>query len=128
MVGKKENALVYMVGSVGYTALELMWRGYTSWTMTATGGVCFGLLYRLHPKIEHLRLWKQCIVGGGVITVVEFAAGMLFNRLLKMKVWDYSDRPFHFKGQVCLLYSLLWCLLCLPVMQLCGWVNKRFES
>ncbi|MBR5559719.1 MAG: hypothetical protein IKU72_05690 [Oscillospiraceae bacterium] len=128
MLGKKENALVYVVGSVGYTALELLWRGYTSWTMTATGGVCFGLLYRLSRKISHLRLWKQCLAGGGVITMVELSAGLMFNRLLKMKVWDYSNQPFHFKGQICLLYSALWCLLCLPVMVLCRRLRRRFEG
>lgn len=127
MLSKKENALVFVVGSVGYTLLELVWRGYTSWTMTAAGGVCLQLLYRLRQKIAHLALWKQCLAGGGVITAVELLFGGLFNKLLKMKVWDYSHLPFHFGGQICLLYSVLWCLLCLPVLTLCGRLKRCFE-
>ncbi len=128
MLSKKENALVYVVGSVGYTVLELLWRGYTSWTMTATGGVCLGLLYRLRQRLSHLKLWQQCLAGGGVITGVELLAGGLFNKLLKMEVWDYSSQPCNFKGQICLLYSSLWCLLCLPVLVFCGHLKKRFDQ
>lgn len=127
MMSKKENTVVYVVGSVGYTLLELLWRGYTSWTMTATGGVCLQLLYRLHYKMHRLSVWKQCLVGGGLITLVELVAGGLFNKLLKMKVWDYSHLPCNFKGQICLLYSVLWCLLCLPVMALCSGLKRRLE-
>ena len=54
---KKESAVVYLVGSVCYTLLELVWRGYTSWTMTATGGICLSLLYRMRGQLGHLRLW-----------------------------------------------------------------------
>lgn len=127
MLSKKENALVYMIGSVGYTLLELLWRGYTSWTMTATGGVCFQLLYRLRQKTAHLSLLRQCMAGGILITMVELAAGGLFNKLLKMKVWDYSTQPMNFKGQICLLYSVLWCLLCLPVMVFCGCLKNTLN-
>ncbi len=28
--------------------VEILWRGYTHWTMTLTGGVCFLVLYGLH--------------------------------------------------------------------------------
>ena len=125
--GNKESAAIYVVGSVGYTLLELLWRGYTSWTMTATGGVCFGMLYHIREKLGHLKLWQKCLAGGGIITGVELLAGELFNRLMHMKVWDYSDQPYNFKGQICLLYSVFWCLLSLPVMLLCGWMKNRLS-
>ena len=125
---KKESAVVYLVGSVCYTLLELVWRGYTSWTMTATGGICLSLLYRMRGQLGHLRLWKQCLAGGGVITAVELMAGLLCNRLLHMQVWDYSGKKGNFKGQICPLYSFLWCLLCLPVLPLCGWMKGKFDK
>ena len=128
LLSKKESAIIFVIGSVGYTLLELLGRGYTSWTMTATGGVCFQLLYRLRQKISRLNLWKQCLAGGGVITAVELVSGGLFNKLLKMQVWDYSEQPCNFKGQICLLYSLLWCLLCLPVLALCSWLKRCMEQ
>lgn len=125
---KKESAAVYVVGSMGYTLLELLWRGYTSWTMTAAGGICLSLLYRMRQKLGHLRLWEQCLAGGGIITAVELLAGLLCNRLLQMRVWDYSNRRGNFKGQICPLYSFLWCLLCLPVLPLCGWMKRKFDK
>lgn len=41
----KEYAAVCTVGSVGYSAIEVLWRGFTHWTMALTGGVGFLLLY-----------------------------------------------------------------------------------
>ena len=40
----KEYAAVCTVGSVGYSAIEVLWRGFTHWTMALTGGVGFLLL------------------------------------------------------------------------------------
>lgn len=37
----KEYAAVCTVGSVGYSAIEVLWRGFTHWTMALTGGVGF---------------------------------------------------------------------------------------
>jgi len=123
----KEGAVVWTVGSLGYPLIELAWRGCTSWTMALTGGVCFWLLYRFSAAAGRLRLWQRCLAGGGLITAVEFAAGCLFNRLCRMDVWDYSQQPFNLQGQVCLLYSVLWCLLCLPALALCGWLRTRLN-
>ena len=43
----------------------------------------------------------------------------MVNNLLGFEVWDYRDMPLNILGQVCLPYSLLWCLLTLPAMALC---------
>jgi len=62
-----------------------------------------------------LPLFAQCLVGGLVITAIEFVAGAIVNVRLKLNVWDYSKMPLNLYGQVCLPFSLLWCLLTLPI-------------
>lgn len=54
-----------------------------------------------------------CAVG---ISAVEFAAGIVLNRVLKLGVWDYSRQPLNILGQICPLYSVYWFLLSLAVI------------
>ena len=53
---------------------------------------------------------------------------MLVNRRLKLGVWDYSNRRFNIKGQICPLYSALWALLCLPVSALSDAIARRSDK
>ncbi|MCR5216913.1 MAG: putative ABC transporter permease, partial [Lachnospiraceae bacterium] len=41
-------------------------------------------------------------------TVLEYATGVTMEALFKVRYWDYSDRPFNYKGQICLGATLLW--------------------
>ena len=116
----RDFAAVYAIGSVGYSAVEILWRGFTHWTMAITGGVCFTLLHLLNGKMRTHPLWKKCLAGSGVITAVEFTAGCIVNLTFHMVVWDYSAMAENLLGQICPLYSVLWFLLCIPVM----WVSN----
>ena len=99
--------------------MEILWRGKTHWSMLLTGGACFIALFRLFEKAAHFPLHLKCMTGGAVITAFEFVSGCIFNKLLRLNVWDYSKRILNFKGQICALYSFLWMLLCVPVSALC---------
>ena len=47
------------------------------------------------------------IIGVGM-TVVEFVAGLIFIKGLKVKLWDYSDRKGNIMGIICPSFSLIW--------------------
>ena len=47
------------------------------------------------------------IIGVGM-TVVEFIAGLIFIKGLKVKLWDYSDRKGNMMGIICPSFSLIW--------------------
>lgn len=46
----------------------------------------------------------------GVIlaTTFEFLVGMLMKRFLHKVWWDYNDKPFNYKGIICLESSIAW--------------------
>lgn len=113
----REDALVFFIGSCSYSAIEILWRKYTHWSMFLTGGLCFALLHRLFHRYRRLCLWKKCVLGAFSITGVEFSVGCVVNRWLKLNVWDYKNQPGNILGQVCPLYTFLWALLCVPA---CG--------
>ena len=47
------------------------------------------------------------VIGVGM-TVVEFIAGLIFIKGLKVKLWDYSDRKGNIMGIICPSFSLIW--------------------
>ena len=84
---------LFSFGGIVYVLIEMLWRGYSHWSMFILGGICFVLL------------------GTFVITLMEFIFGCIFNLLLNLNVWDYYDLPFNIMGQICLPYMFLWFLL-----------------
>lgn len=122
----KEFSFVYFVGALGYSIIEILWRGFTHWTMSITGGVCFLCIYIANIKLRAVRLWERCLIGSGIITAAEFIVGCIVNIILKWNVWDYSSMQFNIMGQICPLYSALWFVLCVPVSALGRQIEKMF--
>lgn len=114
-------------GGIAYYILENIWRGYSHWTMVIVGGVCFliiGLLNELYTW--DMALLSQMVISTAIITLVEFVAGLILNKWLGLGVWDYSNKPYNFMGQICLLYSNLWFLISLPVILLDDYIRYWF--
>jgi len=121
----KENVIIYNIGALGYGILEILWRGYTHWSMIMTGGICFLLIYKTNLKLIRKCLMIKCLVGSIIVTTVEFIVGSIVNLKLKWNVWSYEDFPLNLFGQICILYSFLWFLLCIPLNLLCKYIRKK---
>lgn len=50
----------------------------------------------------------RILIIGVDMTVVEFIAGLIFIKGLKVKLWDYSDRKGNIMGIICPSFSLIW--------------------
>ncbi len=124
----RELVSVYCMGALGYTLIEILWRGYSHWTMALTGGASFLFLYCMSGTFAREAMWKKCLAGCLFITCAELLVGFTVNILLGWAVWDYSDRLLNFHGQICVLYSLLWFVLCIPAILFCGWLHRKFGA
>ncbi|MBR4296210.1 MAG: hypothetical protein IKT56_05180 [Clostridia bacterium] len=113
-----ELTLVFATGGVAYYSLEILWRGYSHYSMALLGGLCFLTLYLLGRTFPSIPLLLYCILGSIIISAAELGMGEILNNKLGMDIWDYSNIPLNFRGQVCLLFSFLWSLLCLPINKL----------
>ena len=65
----------------------------------------------------------HAVGGAAIITVVELITGLIANR--DYSVWDYRQMPFQFKGQICLVYSLLWMPVALGGVLLYQLLDKK---
>lgn len=121
----KGDCLLFSIGAIAYTLIEILWRNKTHWSMAITGGACFTSIFRLYKRFTRLTLAQKCILGSAVITAMEFCCGCIVNIKYKLNVWDYSKCKFNYKGQICLLYSFLWGLLCIPISGICNLLNGK---
>ena len=114
-----EYIIIYLFGAIAYSCIEIIWRGYTHWTMSLTGGFCFLSLYAVNLIFTNVPLFLRFIIGAVIITLIEFAVGYVVNIKLGWNVWDYSDMKINILGQISPIYSFLWFLLCFPGNYLC---------
>lgn len=108
---------LFIFGGLVYNLIELLYRGYSHWTMFILGGLCFVSV----GLINNLFTWKtpiefQCLIGGGLITLLEFITGLVVNVKLNWNVWDYSNVPLNFMGQICLPFTIIWIFLSLIII------------
>ena len=104
--------ILFIIGGCIYTLMEFLWRGYSHPAMIIVGGVCFLAIGSINEIIPwEMPLFLQSIIGGIIITTVELISGCILNLWLNLGIWDYSNMPFNFKGQICLAFSVLWCFI-----------------
>lgn len=76
--------------------------------------------------IAHLPLWVRerpgllFLCGALACTVAEYGMDLLYEKLLRVRFWDYSALPWNLNGRVCLPFSLAWGLLSLALL---AWVH-----
>ena len=122
-----EFLLVFTAGSLLYGLMELVWRGWTHWSMLLCGGLCLSFMYCISDF--HIPFWLKLILSAAVITWVEFAAGCLINLRLGWQVWDYSTMPGNIMGQICPQFCLLWLGLSVPGLYICSLIrNLLFKA
>ena len=107
----KKDGRIFLFGAVGYVLLETLWRGHSHWSMAAAGGISLLLMMKVFGKIKNAPLYFKSLLGGTIITAVEFVFGIIFNIMLNMQVWDYSGVWGNVLGQICPLYSVFWCAI-----------------
>jgi len=102
------EAVVFLLGGIAYGSMEILFRGYTHWTMVLTGGACVLTFYLLSDWMLAMPLIAAALVGAAIITLYEFSVGYVVNVRLGWDVWDYSRERFNIMGQICPLFSLIW--------------------
>lgn len=115
---------LFMVGGLLYSVLEILFRGWSHWTMFVLGGVCFVVLGLINEVLPwDMPLWQQMLLGTCIVTAMEFTTGCIVNLWLGWEVWDYSDLPGNILGQICPQYSLLWMMISLVAIVLDDWLR-----
>lgn len=109
-----EDIAVCLCGGLIYFYFEILFRGYSHYSMILCGGLCvyfvgyFGsiILDSVKSKIKAMLLIM--LFGSIIITSLEFVTGIIVNVIFDERVWDYSLMKYNVMGQVCIGFSILW--------------------
>ena len=121
----------FLMGMV-YFVIEGIWRipkgGDANVVMLPIGGLCGLLIGSINqiPKFYNMSVFKQSLIGTGIVLVIEYTAGYILNIKMGLDIWDYSDMFFNINGQICLEFGLLWILLMPAAIWLEDFIRWRF--
>lgn len=112
MWGKRlsEYLFLWALGGILYYSFEMIFRGFSHWSMFILGGICFCFFW-LQAKAGD-PIWLQVIRCTVFVVACEFTTGIIVNKWMGWAVWDYSDQPFQLFGQICLPFAVIFSGLC----------------
>ena len=121
---------LFITGGFSYFYIEILFRGFSHFSMIICGGLAFVLCGFLN-QATHFKLTviSQMLLSTIIITALELLTGYIVNIRLHWNVWDYSSLPYNFHGQICAAYSFIWMLLsllCIVMDDLIRW--KIFDE
>lgn len=99
---------IFLIGGFGYGGIEVFFRGFTHWSMIITGGTALVLLTLIYNGTPSLPISIKAVLGTFAITMLELSVGIIINKIFSFGVWDYTDLPANFLGQISLRFSLCW--------------------
>ena len=72
---------------------------------------CGGVMMLVVSKPFYGNLLLVYVAGCIGATTLEYITGVTMEALFKVRYWDYSHKPFNFKGHICLESTLFWGVL-----------------
>jgi len=121
----RQMPVFFLVGSVLYPMIEILYRGYTHISMSILGGICLCAIRGVDLALGKGKLFLKALCSAIIITQLEFICGVIVNLGMGLSVWDYSQRPLNIAGQICPLFTFFWFLLSLPYFLLKKKVSKE---
>lgn len=126
-------SFLFFIGSVAGWILEVLFRRFISsanperkWI---NPGFCTGpyvplygfglsLLYLIASvekiNLIHNSLWNRIVLFAAMavcMTLIEYIAGVLSLKIMKVRLWDYSNEWGNIQGIICPKFSLIWAVL-----------------
>ena len=129
------SMLLWSWGGTVYFLLEVAFKTITghperiSWTMLVVAILLTVPVERAGYKLPwECPLWLQALCCSALVTAVELVSGLFLNLWLGLDVWDYTDLPGNFLGQICPQYSAVWWVLCLVFIPAFDWLRYAVEG
>ena len=117
--------IIFVIFGLMYVTIELLYRGHTHYSMFIVGGICGVLIGLINDNTPDIPLLPQCVLGAVIITIIELLTGLFLNVYLGLNVWDYSNQPFNFMGQICPQFCIIWCILSILVIRIDDWLKEK---
>ena len=105
---------LFIIGGISYYFIEIIYRGYSHFSMIIVGGICFVLIGAINEfSNKEVPLLLQMILAVLIVDTIELISGIIINKVLLLNAWDYSNLRFNLLGQISLRSSIAWFFLSL---------------
>lgn len=113
---------IFFIGSTYGWVLELIFRrlchgkwvnpGFLVGPYLPIYGLSLSLMTGMHVYFEAHNILPiyQVILMGLIITLIELVGGLIFLKQ-GVRLWDYRDRKYNFKGVICPLFTMIWIMM-----------------
>lgn len=118
-----EYLFLWAVGGCIYYGAELLFRGFSHWTMFVLGGICL-VFFAVQGRMVRWEdpLWRQILRCVVFVVSMEFICGIILNKWMNLGIWDYSRLPFQLFGQICLPFAVIFSGFCAVGILLSGYL------
>lgn len=111
-------AFLFLIGSTLGWCLELLFRRFVSSKRWINPGFLNGPYLPLYGfgviamylicSVPIEQIWAKILLIFVLMTLIEYIAGLIFIKGMKIKLWDYSNRFGNIQGIICPLFSVIW--------------------
>ncbi len=120
--------ILFAVYSFTGWIIEVLYRSFTRKRFINPGflfgpfvpvyGVGALLILLIQNYISPMHIVVQFFIYVIVLSIIEYITSEFFELTFNLKLWDYSDTKFNFKGKISLVFSLGWGVLAIGVSHL----------
>ena len=107
-----------------YCSVEIIWRGWTHWTMAVLAFIVGIILSIINDEILEFEDWYEDQVAFGTVVAVIFEAlfGLVFNQ--NFEIWDYRGLWGTFLGgQLNIIFCGAWALIVAFGLPMLDWLQ-----
>ena len=120
--------VIFNISGFIYIILELLWRGYSHWTMYLCAGLCGLVMAAINDNWFKMDtdFRFQVLASAVSCTIMEFFFGIVFNG--DFSIWDYRGLwgTIHFLGdQVNILFFGMWMLISIFALPFLDWMQWK---
>jgi|SRR5690625_429844 len=112
--------IIYLIGSIFGFFIEVIYRRFFSAKKWINPGFLtgpyqplygFGVLILYLISLLNIEIYFKLIIITFSLTLIEYLTGLIFIKLLNIKLWDYSDLKYNINGIITPIFSLYWLIL-----------------
>lgn len=112
--------IIYLIGSIFGFILEVLYRRFFSTNKWINPGFLtgpyqplygFGVLILYLISLLNIHIIYKLLIIVTSLTLLEYITGLIFIKLLNIKLWDYSNTKYNISGIITPVFSLYWLIL-----------------
>ncbi len=104
--------------------LELLYHERVIFAASIIMGIYFGVIHRINRALTDEPIYTKALISTFAITAVELGFGVITNRVMHLRLWDFSDSLFHVLGQICMRECFIRFMIALPVIYLSKFADR----